>query len=149
MVLPITLVSDLLVCLMIQSNHPAIFPSPAAPFSCAVLYSSIAYSEFLDADMKVRGDEYLPLGPSFQGFVSCFVRSATHNSHAVCIIKEIHCHKCVLTNLDECWHSLDNHKLVCCCFGWCCLFMTHCTVISHMQHIYTTTYVYTDHALNC
>jgi inositol 1,4,5-triphosphate receptor type 1 len=31
------------------------------------------YSEFLDDDMSVKGDEYLPLGRSFQAFVRCFM----------------------------------------------------------------------------
>ena len=34
----------------------------------------LAYSEFEDSEMKVKGSLYLPLGQPFQNFVSCFVR---------------------------------------------------------------------------
>ena len=33
-----------------------------------------AYSEFEDRLLEVRGDEWLPLGPSFQQHISLYVR---------------------------------------------------------------------------
>ncbi len=32
------------------------------------------YSDFIDSECSVPGDEYLPLGPSFQQHVQCFIR---------------------------------------------------------------------------
>ena len=44
-----------------------------AMLTCLLHTAFVAYSEFDDELLEEKGDEWLPLGPSFQKHVSCYV----------------------------------------------------------------------------
>ena len=68
-----------------------------------LLYPS-AYSDFLDKDMEEPGDEYLPLGPSFQEHVQLFVKLVQSLFSMACLV-------------DGCPSLHTVYKLLCSYFG--------------------------------